>query len=589
MSTPKTARKSILEAQPAYSLVNGYPKPVLDRWPFQKRSASMWNEAMTWYPAWRDLAQFCNPTRGFFMDDIPNRGKQIDYKTVIDGHARMACRTLASGMHSGLTSPSRPWFRLEIPGIDLVEFGPAQIWLDSVQQMIFDIFAQSNIYGVLRSIYEEIGTFGTACCFIEEDDRDVIRGRVYTAGEYFLSNGPNGRVNGFHRRFWMTTFQLVEMFGKENCTPAVQAQYANHQDGWRRIHVLIEANDDRIPYYKDFKNMPYRCLYWEEGAPAGTYLRLDGYEEFPVLAPRWDTTTTMDVYGRGPGWDALGNVKMLQKEQRDKLTALALLTRPPMQVDSSIQGEVNLMPGGVTRSSAQTPNAGIRPAFQIQPDINGISMDIEKVQAAIDKAFYSDLFLMMENDERSGITATEIAEKQSERLQVLGPVLERLEGELLNPLIERTFNIMNRKGMLPPAPPEIAGHAITPKYISILAQAQRMAGITAIDQWVQGVAVSAQLDPTAVDIVNIDEVNSSKAEMLGVPAKIVNDKEALAQKRKARAEAQAKAEQAQQAMAMAKASKDGAAAMQSASMTPMNQGNTALDALISGVTGGAGQ
>lgn len=577
--------KSLLSApivQPAY--LQGYPKPTLDRWPFQKRSTSMWNEAMTWYPAWKDLGLFCNPTRGFFQDDTPNRGKQIDYKTVIDGHARMACRTLASGMHSGLTSPSRPWFRLEIPGVDLVEFGEGQLWLDETQKRMFAVFAQSNIYGILRSIYEEIGTFGTACCFIEEDDRDVIRGRVYTSGEYFLSNGPDGRVNGFHRRFWMTTFQLVEMFGIENCTPGVQAQYKNHQDGWHRVYVLIEVNDDRMPQYKDFLNMPFRCVYWEEGAPANTYLRLDGYEEFPVLAPRWDTTTTMDVYGRGPGWDALGNVKMLQKEQRDKLTALALMTRPPMQVDATIQGEVNLIPGGVTRSSAQVPNAGIRPAFQINPDINGIGMDIEKVQAAIDKAFYADLFLMMENDERSGITATEIAEKQSERLQVLGPVLERLEGELLNPLIERAFNIMLRKGLLPPAPKEIMGQNITPKYISILAQAQRMAGLTAIDQWVQGVGMTAQLDPTAIDIANFDAVNSEKAEMLGIPAKIVNPADVIQQKRQARQQAQAQQQQAQMAMASAKAAKDGAGALQAASGSQLNSGS-ALDALLGGQTG----
>jgi hypothetical protein len=257
-----------------------------------------------------------------------------------------------------------------------------------------------------------------------------------------------------------------------------------------------------------------------------------------------------------------------------------------MQVDSSVQGEVNLIPGGITRSSAQTPNAGIRPAFQIQPDINGIGMDIEKVQMAISKAFYADLFLMMENDTRSGITATEIAEKQSERLQVLGPVLERLEGELLNPLIERTFNIMFRKGLLPPAPQEIAGKGITPKYVSILAQAQRMSGVTAIDQWVQGVGMTAQLDPTSIDICNFDEVNSEKAEMLGIPANVVNTADKIAQIRQGRAQQQQQQAQAQQAMATAKAAKDGAGAVQAASQAPVG-GNSALDALMQGIQGGS--
>jgi hypothetical protein len=559
-------------------------KMTLDRWPFIKRSQWMWNEAMTWYPAFKELAKFCNPTRGYFIDDVPNRGKQIDFTTVVDGHARIACRTLASGMHSGLTAPSRPWFKLELPQVELDNNSAGVAWLDEVQERMLEVFAQSNIYGVLRSMYEEIGTFGTACAYIEEDADDVIRGRVYTAGEYFLSCGPDGRVNGFHRRFWMTNFQLVEQFGIENCSPRVQAQWQTHQDQWTKVNLLIEPNDDRIPEDKSWRGKAYRCVYWEDGSMNNTYLYTGGYDEFPIIAPRWDTTTTMDIYGRGPGWDALGNVKMLQKEQRDKLTALALMIRPPMQVDSSIQGEVNLMPGGVTRSSSSAPNAGVRQAFQINPDIRSISEDIQVLKQTIDKSFFADLFLMLDSQDQSRMTATEVAERQSEKLQILGPVLERLENELLNPLIERTFAIMMRGGLIPPPPPELSGLEIKPKYISILAQAQRMVGVTSIDQWVQGVGMTAQLSPDAVDIVNFDEVNSEKAEMLGIPAKVVRSTEELAKIRQQKAQAQQQQMQMQQAMASAKAAKDGTGAISQAAGTEV-QPNNALQATLGAITG----
>lgn len=565
------------------------PPMEFDRWPFQKRSGQMWNEAMTWYPAWRELAQFCNPTRGFFLDDIPNRGKQIDFKVVIDGHARRACRTLASGMTSGLTSPSRPWFRLGLPDPDLSATGEVQVWLDEVQSRMLDVFAKSNIYGVLHSMYEEIGTFGTACSFLEEDDRDVIRGRVYTAGEYFLACGADGRVNSFYRRFWMSTFQMVEKFGLENCTPSTQAQYQNHNDGWHKIHHLIEVNDDRIPAYKDFRHMAYRSIYWEDGSMNGTYLDLGGYEEFPCLTPRWDTTTTADAYGRGPGWDALGDVKMLQKERREGLTALAKVVNPPMQKDASVQGDVNTFPGGVTISSAQTPNAGLRPAYQISPDLNAMRVEVQDTKQAISEAFFADLFLMMQDDDRSGITATEIAERQSEKLQILGPVLERLENELLNPLIARTFAIMFRKKLLPPPPASIQGLELKIQYISILAQAQRMAAVTAIDQWSQSVVAEAQAaqDPSIIDIINFDEKNAEKADMLGVPAKIVNSPQAMASKRQARAAAQAQMQKAQMLAMSAKAGKDGAQATQALAQAPLGQphSNTALDSLLSQVKG----
>lgn len=567
------------------------PKMIdtIDRWPFVKRSGQMWNEAQTWVPAWRELAQFCNPTRGFFQEDTPNRGKQIDFKIVIDGHARRACRTLASGMTSGLTSPSRPWFRLGLPDPDLADFGPAKVWLDEVQNRMLDVFAKSNIYGVLHSMYEEIGTFGTACAFLEEDSKDVIRGRVYTAGEYFLACGADGRVNSFYRRFWMSAFQMVDQFGIDNCSPSVQASYQTHQDRWVRIHHLIEPNDDRIPDYKDFKNMTYRSIYWEDGSMVNTYLDLGGYNEFPLLTPRWDTTTTADAYGRGPGWDGLGDVKMLQKERREALTALAKVVNPPMQKDSSVQGDVNTMPGGITISSAQVPNAGLRPAYQINPDMNAIRQEILDTKKAISESFFADLFLMMQDDERSGITATEIAERQAEKLQILGPVLERLENELLNPLISRTFAIMYRTGLLPPPPPEIAGMELKIQYISILAQAQKMASVTAIDQWTQGILEEAAVHPESMDIINFDEKNAEKADMLGVPAKIVNNADAMAAVRQARAAAQAQAQKAQMMMAGAKSGKDAAQATQALAQAPIGGNtdgqNTALDSLLSSIKG----
>lgn len=563
----------------------------VDRWPFVKRSGQMWNEAMTWYPAWRELAQFCNPTRGFFLDDIPNRGKQIDFKTVIDGHARRACRTLASGMTSGLTSPSRPWFRLGLPNPDLLDDIESKIWLDEVQSRMLDVFAKSNIYGVLHSMYEEIATFGTACSFLEEDPRDVIRGRVYTAGEYFLACGPDGRVNSFYRRFWMSTFQMVERFGLENCSPAVQAQFNTHNDGWHKIHHLIETNDTRIPQYKDFKNMPFRSIYWEDGSQVNTYLSLGGYQEFPLLTPRWDTTTTADAYGRGPGWDALGDVKMLQKERREGLTALAKVVNPPMQKDSSVQGDVNTMPGGITVSSSSTPNAGLRPAYQINPDLNAMRQEVLDTKKAISEAFFADLFLMMQDDQRSGITATEIAERQAEKLQILGPVLERLENELLNPLISRTFAIMFRAGLFPPPPPQIQGMELKIQYISVLAQAQKMASVTAIDQWTAGVIGEFQNtgDSSMLDIVDFDEKNAEKADMLGVPAKIVRSPDAMATLRQQRAQQAAQAQQAALINQGADTAQKMGGAVKSLSDAktggPEDGGGSALDAILNGVKG----
>lgn len=566
-----------------------YGKAKLDKWPFTKRFTGLRNEAMTWYPAWKELTQFHNPTRGFFMDDVPNRGKKIDHRIVLDGQPRRAIRTLASGMMSGLTSPSRPWVKPEFEDQALNEYEPVATWLDLLERAMMGIYQRSNLYAIFYMMYEEIATVGTACSFVLPDFWSILRGRSYTIGEYFLGCGPDGRVNAIAREFWMTAVQIIMEFGYANCTPQVQNAYREHNtETFYKVNHLIEMNDDRIPGFKDFQNMQYRSLYWEAASPADVYLRLGGYDNFPVIAPRWARTTTADIYGRGPGWDSLGDAKMLQKEQRSKLTALDKVVDPPLQADSSVEGEVNRLPGGVTRFSAQLPNAGVKPTYQISPDLGAIREDIIEVKKAISDSFFESLFLGLINmrmEKSPRMTAYEVAELQAEKLLVLGPLLESLEHEMLTPANDIVAMTAVTRGLVPPPPKEIQGMELKFKYVSVLAQAQRMAGLTSVDQWRSGVEQSVQIRPDVVDIVNYDEVNLGKADMLAIPAKFKNSPATMSAIRKQRAQQQAVQAKLQAAESIAKATKDGGAGIASAASAPLGE-NSALDALLAGVTGG---
>lgn len=573
----------------AEAKVNQQASPAeRDRWPFIRRYNFLKNEYAKWQPTQRELSKFVCPTRGFFQDDIANRGSKIDNKTIIDGIGQMAVRDLASGMISGLTSPSRPWFRLALPDEELMQLTEVKSYLDECQKRMHAIFAKSNLYDALHSVYEEIATFGTACIMIQEDFRDVIRARVFTAGEYYLANGPDNRINAFASWYWRTVVQLVEEFGLDNCSPQVQASFKNHEtEKWIRVIHLIEFNDKRIPGYQDFKNMAYRSLQWEDGSMQNSYLRVGGYEEFPLMCPRWNTRTTADIYGRSPGWIALGNIKMLQKEHGDKLLGLELQVKPPMQADASVNN-VNIMPGGLSRSSAIIPNAGVRPAFEVNINLKNLMADIQDVREQIKDAFYTDLFKMLiDNEQRRDITATEIAERQAEKLNMLSPVVEKLNNELLNPLIDRCFNICNRMGVLPPPPKVIAGMELKVQYISILAQAQKMVGITAIEQWKQGVESSIEIYPDCIDIINYDEMNREKAEMFGIPTKMVNSPEQMAEIKKAKAAAKAKADQQQQALLMAEMASKAGKGVKDMAQAPMGV-NSALDSTLAAITGKQG-
>lgn len=539
----------------------------------ERRWQMMRQEQLSWVPGWRDIQRFINPTRGFFYEAIPNWGRTIDHKSQLSGAPNRAARIMAAGMRSGLASPSRPWFKLGLENQDLMELEPVKEYLELCQERMMSVFAKSNIYGELHAMYEEIGTFGTACAMVLDDYDTVVRMHGFTSGEYFLGQDPTGRVNSFGRYYNMTVGQLVEEYGIENVSPQVSGMYKSNKnmDSWIKVCHLIEPNDNRLPDRKDFKNKAFRSVTWEFGSSMNLALRVGGFDEFPIVAPRWQKTTTSFIYGWGPGHYSLGDVKTLMQMKKDYLVAVAKVNNPPMQADGTVQGEMNLLPNGITRTSATTPNAGIRPAYEINPQLENMHNAMDRLKEEIDENFFVQLFTMLANSDNGRMTAYEVSKRYEEKLNLLGPVIEHLESELHNPLIEITFQKMLEKGVIPPPPEEIQGENMKIEYISMLSQAQKLAGTLSIERTMAFVGNLVGVYPEVKDVVDADETVIKYGDLEGVPRDLLRTKEeifGIRQQREQQAQAQAQAEMAQQLAQGAK----------TLSETPLGTGS-ALDAI----------
>ncbi len=544
-----------------------------------KRFNSLIAEKANWDPSWKDLKTYINPVRGIF-DGMPNRGQMIDHQTLLDSHATHSVRVLASGMSSGMTSPSRPWFRLTLDNAELAKLQPVRVWLDEVRLRMLDVCSNSNIYDVFYSMYEELGTFGTAAAVVLEDFDDVIRARNYTIGEYALGTDHRGRVNAFAREFNITVSQCVEMFGYEKCPIDVKTSYdQNKMDEWVKVSNLIEPNKKRDMEMEDNTNMAYKSYYWKSGDGSDDYLAETGFLEFPVIAPRWDQITTDMIYGYGPGWFALGGVKQLQKTVLDKLLMQEKIHNPPIQTDATVGEDayVNLLPGGVTRTSGVTPNSGVRASYEVKAQLESILEAINGLKQSIDKDFFVNIFLMMINFDKTNMTATEVAQREQENLMMMGPLLIRVNHEMLDPYLERLFGIMERNGLLPPPPEEIMGLPVKVEYVSILAQAQKAIGVQSINRVIGFIGETMGIKPDLADVIDLDQTTREVAEMEGVPAKLMVPPEVVAQIREQRA----KALQMQQAAEMANSAADTTKKLADSKMDE----NTALDGVLEGIKG----
>lgn len=549
------------------------------------------DEQQSWVPHWRELSEQFMPRRGraLFDKNRKNRGEKLN-RNVIDPAPVLAVRVLASGMMAGLTSPARPWFRLVTPDTELMEFGPVRQWLWDVESAMRDVFSRSNFYTMLFACYKDLAVLGTYAGIILEDPDDVIRCYGFSPGRYALATNSKQRVDTIFRDIPMTARQVVDEFGRENVSQRTLNLYDNpsSKEQWVEVVQAIKPNRTREYGKSDNKNLPYYSCYFEADSPdvEQKLLRESGFYEFPGIAPRWDLAEGEDIYGSSPGMDVLGGGRALQLQTKRKAQSIDKHVDPPMAAHPDLRHQrTSLLPGDVTYTPfSNTGGApGFQPVYQITPAIQALREDIEAMKGDIREAFYVDLFLMMTMTDRREITAEEVRERHEEKLLMLGPVLERLNGELLNPSIDRVFAMMLRGGLIPPPPEELQEQNLRVEYISILAQAQRLIGTQGIERLTTFVSVLAQAQvgaqrpATVLDKVDFDEAVDEYSLALGVPPKIILSDEVVAQ---IRADRQAE-EQAQQMAAAAAPVKDYASAAQTLAETPAG-GTNALEAIAGG-------
>jgi len=550
------------------------------RSPYLKRLTALENERSSFRAHWMDIQEYLLPRRGRFLLTDRNRGNKRNDK-IIDATGTMALRTLASGMMAGITSPARPWFRLTTQDPALSDNDEVKIWLTKVERLLRDIFAKSNLYNALPVVYEEMGAFGTGCMLVAEDYDNIIRAYPMTVGEYCLANNDKLEVDTFYREYSLTVSQVVKEFGLDSCTTKTRDLFERgNLDTWVDIIHVIEPNT-RKDIKPGFERFPFRSVKFERGGEMGKILSERGYHEFPVMAPRWHLLST-DVYGRSPGMDVLGDIKQLQFEQKRKAQGIDKMVNPPLTGPGSLRNQpISVLPGGVTFQDAMQGQQGLRPVYEVNPRLAELQQDIQETQERIRQGFFADLFQMMTYSDRRQITAREVDERHEEKLLMLGPVLERLHNELLDPLIDRTLAIASRQEVngqpIVPVPPDfLQGQELKVEYISMLAQAQQAIGIGAIERTVGFVGQLAQADPSAMDKVDIDKVIDDYAEMQGAPPEIIVPTTVANKKRKAREEAIAQQQQAEQAMAMAQ---QGVGMMKDASQIQSTQDSAVADFL----------
>lgn len=547
----------------------------------------------SWWCHWRDLADYFLPRRYKWLI-TPNqmaRGAPIN-QHILDSTGCIFARNLGSGLVSGKSSPTASWFKLRVGRLDSTETSPVSLWLAECERLLYLIFAESNFYNSIATFYYDLVIFGTASMLIYEDFHNVINCVNPCLGEYYIDIDGNYRPTVFYREFTMTISACVEKFGLANCSASIQELYldAGGANLTRELIVAhaIEPNDDgRAKEFGFPEHFKFREVYWEWGgstspqggsaSPPG-FLRKTGFMEQPNITGRWDLVSN-DPYGRSPGMDALPDQRQLQLETRRKAQAIDKMVNPPLVADVQLKNQpANLTPGGVTYVAGYSASGkpGFSSVYDTKFPIQEIVEDLTEVKGRLSQIFFNDVLKVASQYEtRSNVTAVEWDLRKSESLVMLGPVLERIDNEVLKPVIERVFAIAHRAGIFPPPPPEIQGQMMNIEFVSMLSQAQQATQSAGIERLLGLAGNIVGVDPGVMDNIDIDYAVDKYSSLLNNDPKIIRSPDALAKIRAQRAQQQAAAQQADTAQKLA-------VGAQNLSKADLGNGQNALSAMMGG-------
>ena len=530
----------------------------------RKRLDKLEADRGTWESHWQEILDYVMPRKAE-ITFLRSRGEKRT-EVLFDSTAITANNLLAASLQGTLTSPSLPWFSLKLRDDDANKIRDIQIWLEDTARRMYAVFNESNFNTEVHEMYLDLCSVGTSAIFVEEANEGFLQGGLHFntlhIAEYFIQENSTGRVDTLYRKYKMTARQAVQEFGEKNIgTKIKEAVKAKPDTQFNFIHAVEPTPDyERSVGMKSKTKLPFHSCHvcFEDKM----VVRVGGYNEFPYLVPRWSKATG-EIFGRSPSYNALPDIKTLNKAVEIGLKAWAKAIDPPLLVtDDGVIGRVRMTPAGITVVRSDT---AIKP-LQIGSNWQITDLKENQLRTAIRQAYYSDQLQLQEGPQ---MTATEVQVRYELMQRLLGPTLGRFQTEFLNPLIERVFGIMMRADALMPRPSEMEGRNMDIEYVGPLARSQRMEEAIAVERLYQLAMQVVQVDPTVMDVIDHEQAIRMRATLLGVPKTVLRGEDEVAEIREQRAAAQQQAQE--QAMAQQQAD---TALSQGKAMTEMSKPET---------------
>lgn len=500
---------------------------------------------------WQEIADNVVPNRSGFLTDEPDKGRRRG-ELIQDGTPLHSLQTYKSGLMGRLLSSFFNWFSVRTPDEDLMDVREIRMWLSKVDQVLYGMIARSNFYPQMFEFFGDGGSIGTATIYRywnAATQREIFS--VRHPREIYVAENEESDVDTIFRPTLMSYKQMVDSFGEDELDEEVR-KYAKdpemrHQEG-KILHV-VKPNRKYNPKKKNQEAKKYSS--WYIDIDHENIIRRRGYRMFPYAIWRVEKEPD-EMYGRGPGWRALADIKSLYAYAKTDITAAQMLVNPPLDIPVERRGQTKWVPGG--RNYYEDVNRRI---FQPTQNVDiraGLEREQQK-QKIIEKHFMVPFFTMMQNigEMTRERTAYEVRRIEEETAILLGPHITGLNQDVMDKLIDGMFDDAWEAGLIPPPPARLIeslnGRRLEVDYMGPLALAQRSYfHAEPYRKTLSDIGNVIAIDPTgqtsrALDNFDWDRVTREMAKSNGLPEEAMFDERKVAQMRQIRAQQMAQQQQ----------------------------------------------
>lgn len=444
-------------------------------------------------------------------------------------------RDIASIIVGGMTPANAKWFELII---DEAENEEAEA-LKKASDVIFEKIHASNYDSeAVESMLDNVIAGQSATYITDNEDGTGYSFEQWNLADVYVSSTRRDAViDTVYHCYSMTAEQAVTEFGDAVSDKIKTDAQKQPNTIYKFIHY-IAPRTDYIPGSPFNDALPFLSYHIDVDSKA--IIRNSGYHEFPVCFPRWQKQKG-SAYGVGLVYDALPAIKELNELKRLEKLGLGIAAAGMyLAQDDGVINPSMITIGPAAVITVASTETSMKPLGSAS-NFNVTFSQEDRLQNEIRAVMMADQLPPVDSGVR---TATEFHVRLQYLRQLLGPVFGRLNSEWLQVLVLRCFGIAFRNGWIE-LPQTLSNRAYTVKYLSPLAQAQRESEIVSIERFISQIGGVAQISPSVVDNVDIDEVAKQLAEKQNVIG-ILRKPQDVKKLREERAEA----EEAQRQQAM---------------------------------------